>query len=314
MAFVEALRAWKTATGTLPVSVTILLEGEEEIGSPSLPAVLHDNAEILSADHILLCDTSMWDAETPAICTSVRGLLNETVELRVADVDRHSGAFGGTAQDAALLMSKALAGLTDAGGHILVPGFYDDVTPVDSTLRDEWAALEGCNIDRLMALWAAPCLTVTGVSSGHVGPGHKTSIPATALSHLSFRLVGQQKPKKLRYALRQYLNAALPKGLEFKFTAEASVAPCSIPQDLPSISSVRRALDAEWPNPTRLVGGAGTIPAVGMLYEQLGAQPIMVGFGLEDDQAHGANEKFDLNCFVKGIRSWIRILANLSDT
>ncbi len=218
MTFVEACRAYKAVAGSLPCRVTILFEGEEESGSPSLKPFLDAHAEELKADYALVCDTGMWDRETPAISAGLRGLVGEEVTIIAADRDLHSGMFGGAAANPVHILAKILAGLHDETGRVTLPGFYDGVEETPSQIKASWESLGktaesflgeiGLSIPSgekgrsvLELTWARPTAEVNGITGGYTGEGFKTVIAAKASAKISFRLVGKQDPDAIRSAV-----------------------------------------------------------------------------------------------------------------
>src|SRR5918994_1741065 len=241
MTFIEACRAWKAMTGALPVGITILIEGAEEDGSKFLPEFVEANRDELQADVALVCDTGMWDAETPAITTSLRGLVYEEVRLTCADRDLHSGLFGGAAQNPIRILSKILAALHDDAGRVTLPGFYDGVKELPAEIKADLKELNltaedfllpvGLKVpagekDRMLIEQIAtrPTAEVNGIVGGYTGEGAKTVLPAQAMAKVSFRLVGQQDPKKIREAFRQFVKARLPVDCTVEFANFADSA------------------------------------------------------------------------------------------
>src|ERR1700755_2687832 len=227
MTFVEACRAWKAVTGSLPLDVTIVIEGEEEIGSKNFVPFLEANRKDLAADFALVCDTGMWDPNTPAITTSLRGLVYDEVKIKAANRDLHSGIFGGGAQNPIRGLTRILGGLLDENGRITIPGFYDGVKDLPPDILAQWKQLDltpekalkpiGLSIpagekDRLRSEEGSsrPTCDVNGIIGGYTGEGSKTVIPAEASAKVSFRLVEGQDPLKIRKAFRDYVNARLP--------------------------------------------------------------------------------------------------------
>ena len=213
MTFVEACRAYKQVHGSLPCRVTILFEGEEESGSPSLKPFLAANAEELKADFAMVCDTSMWDRETPAICVGLRGLVGEEVTIHAANRDLHSGEFGGAAANPIRILARILADIHDDSGRVTIPGFYDGVEETPSQMLKSWEKLGktaesflggvGLKIPAgekgrsvLELVWARPTAEFNGISGGYEGKGFKTVIAAQASAKVSFRLVHKQDPAK----------------------------------------------------------------------------------------------------------------------
>jgi acetylornithine deacetylase/succinyl-diaminopimelate desuccinylase-like protein len=329
MTFVEACRAYKTVTGSLPLPITMMIEGEEECGSKHLFGFVRDNADEFKLDLALVCDTSMWDPKTPAITTSLRGLVYEEVKLTCADRDLHSGLFGGAAQNPLRVLSHILADMHDAQGRVTIPGFYDGVKELPADIRADLAALNltaeqflgqvglkqpAGEQDRMLIEQIAtrPTAEINGIVGGYTGEGAKTVIPGKASAKVSFRLVGQQDPKKIREAFRAFVKARLPVDCTVEFANFADSPALQLPFDNPALDKARAALAQEWGRKAVTIGAGGSIPIVGEFKAVLGMDSLMVGFALDDDRVHSPNEKFDLTSFHKGIRSWARILDALA--
>lgn len=329
MTFIEACRAWKAVTGKLPIPVSIILEGEEESGGVNLPPFLAENAEELKADIGLICDTNMWDAQTPAITTMLRGLCGEEVIIHAADRDLHSGFYGSAAANPNRVLAKIIAGLHDENGRVTLPGFYDGVPELPEALAAQWGTLGfdpqkflgavGLSVpageqDRsvLEMTWSRPTCEINGMGGGYQGAGFKTVIPSVASAKISFRLVFDQDPHAVRKAFRAHVMANLPADCRAEFIEHGSGQAIRFPIDAPAFEKARQALSDEWAKPGVFVGGGGSIPVTHELKKALGMDVILAGFGLEDDRIHSPNEKYDLECFRKGIRSWARILDALS--
>jgi acetylornithine deacetylase/succinyl-diaminopimelate desuccinylase-like protein len=329
MTFVEACRAYKEVTGSLPCRITILFEGEEESGSPSLKPFLQAHAGELKADYALVCDTGMWDPETPAISAGLRGLVGEEVVIVAADRDLHSGMFGGAAANPIHILAGALAGLHDANGKVTLPGFYDGVEETPAHIKTAWEKL-GPRADRLLGevglsvpsgekgrsvlelTWARPTAEINGISGGYTGEGFKTVIAAKAKAKVSFRLVGQQNPAAIRESFRDYVRSKVPSDCSVEFHPHGGSPAIQLPYDSALLNKAKAALSEEWPKPAVIIGMGGSIPIVGDFQKMLGMDSLLVGFGLSDDRIHSPNEKYDLTSFHKGIRSWIRILDALA--
>jgi acetylornithine deacetylase/succinyl-diaminopimelate desuccinylase-like protein len=329
MTFIEACRAWKTVTGSLPLDVTFLIEGEEECGSKNLPGWLEAHKAELSGDIALVCDTGMWDARTPAITTSLRGLVYEEVKIKAADRDLHSGLFGGAAQNPIRVLARIIAAVHDADGRIAIPGFYDGVTELPSEIKTRWAGLgltaekflgqvglgqPAGETDRLVIeqIASRPTCDVNGIWGGYIGEGAKTVIPAEASAKVSFRLVGHQDPAKIREAFQAFVKARLPSDCEAEFKSHSGTSAIALDWNLPQLAAARDALTQEWGSEALLIGSGGSIPVVGDFKRILGIDTLLVGFGLDDDRVHSPNEKYDVTSFHKGTRSWARILAALA--
>lgn len=330
MTFVEACRAWKTVHGTLPAKLTIFLEGEEESGSPSLIPFLRQNRAELTADLALICDTGLYANRVPAISTQLRGLAKAEFTLHAANRDLHSGAYGGLARNPLHVMAALLAGLHDAQGRVTIPGFYDDVDELPDTLRQQWQGLAfdhaaylgdvglsvpAGEVDRtpLEILWSRPTAEVNGMWGGYTGAGFKTVLPAEAHAKVSFRLVSRQNPAKILTAFRTWAERQLPPDCRITWHDAIEGSPASIMSiDNPAFQAARQALGHEWGQSAVFVGEGGSIPIAGYFKTELGMDAMLVGFAKDDDQIHSPNEKYDVESFHKGIRSWARILANIA--
>lgn len=329
MTFIEACRAFKAVTGSLPLPITMMIEGEEECGSRHLFDFVRANADEFRLDLALICDTAMWDRATPAITTSLRGLVYEEVRLTCADRDLHSGLFGGAAQNPLRVLSKVLAALHDDQGRVTIPGFYDGVEELPETVRADLAALNltpeqflgqvGLKVPageqgRLVIeqITTRPTAEINGIVGGYTGEGAKTVIPSQAMAKVSFRLVGRQDPKRVREAFRAFVRARLPEDCKVEFANFADSPAIQLPYDSPVLDKARAALLAEWGRKAVTVGAGGSIPIVADFKTVLGMDSLMVGFALDDDRVHAPNEKYDLTSFHKGIRSWARILDALA--
>ena len=328
MTFLEACAAYKAVKGALPCRVTILFEGEEESGSPSLKPFLIANAEELKADYALVCDTGMWDSDTPAIAASLRGLVGEEFVVTAADRDLHSGMFGGAAANPIHIVADICAGLHDETGRVTLDGFYEGVEETPANIKASWDKLgrdaasflgevglslpsgeKGRSV--LELTWARPTAEVNGIIGGYTGQGFKTVIPGQASAKVSFRLVGKQNPAAIRESFRAYVRSRLPADCTVEFHEHGGSPAIHLGYDSPVLQKAQSALSDEWPKPAIMVGMGGSIPIVGDFQTMLGMESLLVGFGLSDDRIHSPNEKYELKSFHKGIRSWIRILAAL---
>lgn len=329
MTFVEAVRAYKEINGSIPVRITILFEGEEESGSPSLKPFLEANAEELKADFALVCDTGMWDGDTPAISAGLRGLVGEEITITAADRDLHSGLFGGAAANPIHILTDILAGLHDETGRITLPGFYEGVEETPTNIKASWEKLgmtaedflgevglsipsgeKGRSVMELT--WARPTAEVNGIWGGYTGAGFKTVIAAKASAKVSFRLVGQQNPAAIRESFRAYVNSKIPADCSVEFHEHGGSPAIQLSYDSPALTKAKTALSNEWPKPAIVIGMGGSIPIVGDFQKMLGMESLLIGYGLSDDRIHSPNEKYELRSYHKGIRSWIRILDALA--
>lgn len=329
MTFVEACRAWKAVHGGLPCRITLLFEGEEESGSPSLKPFLEANAEELKADFALVCDTGMWDRDTPAISTALRGLVGEEVVVHAADRDLHSGEFGGAAANPIRILSRVLADIHDENGRVTIPGFYDGVEETPSQVLKSWETLGetaetflgqvGLSIPSgekgrsvLELVWARPTAEFNGITGGYTGKGFKTVIASQASAKVSFRLVHKQDPAKIRAAFREFVEERIPADCAVEFHQHGGSPAIQLSYDSPFLAKAKDALSDEWPKPAVMIAMGGSIPIVGDFQTYLGMESLLVGFGLSDDRIHSPNEKYELSSFHKGQRSWARILAALT--
>jgi len=329
MTFIEACRAFKVVTGTLPLPITMMIEGEEECGSKNLFSFVRDNAAEFKLDLALICDTAMWDQKTPAVTTSLRGLVYEDVKIICADRDLHSGVFGGAAQNPLRLLAEILGAMWDDQGRITIPGFYDGVKDLPSDIKADLKALDltaekflgpiglknpAGEKDRLVIeqVTTRPTAEINGMIGGYTGEGAKTVIPGEASAKVSFRLVGEQSPEKIRDAFRDFVRVRLPGDCKVEFGNFALAPPIQLSFDNPALTKARGVLAEEWGHKAVAVGAGGSIPIVADFKDVLGMDSLLVGFALDDDRVHSPNEKFDLKCFHKGIRSWARILHALA--
>jgi acetylornithine deacetylase/succinyl-diaminopimelate desuccinylase-like protein len=329
MTFVEACRAWKAENGALPCKITFFFEGEEESGSPSLVPYMTEHAKELTADIALICDTGLFESKVPAITTMLRGLLGEDFTITGPDRDLHSGMYGGLAMNPIRVLTKILAGLHDATGAVTLDGFYDGVPELPDDIRAQW---QGLNFDHtaylkdvgliepageqdrtpLEQIWSRPTCDVNGIWGGYTGDGFKTVLPSQASAKLSFRLVGTQDPDAIRKIFRAYLESNLPPGFSVDYRTEKGAPASQMSITDPAFEKARQALTDEWPHPAAYIGCGGSIPIAGYFKDLLGMDAMLIGFGKDDDQIHSPNEKYDLESFHKGTRSWARVLDALT--
>lgn len=329
MTFVEACRAWIAVHGALPARVTLFFEGEEESGSPSLVPWMKEHVEELKADVALICDTGLYDPETPGITTQLRGLLGEELTIKAADKDLHSGSFGGAAINPIRVLARILASLHDADGRVTVPGFYDGVPELSDEIRAQW---EGLGFDAagflgavglsepagerdrtpLEMLWSRPTCEINGIEGGYTGDGFKTVLPAEATAKVSFRLVGDQDPHAIRKSFRAMVESMLPPDCSVEWTGHGASPASVMSTENPAFEAARQALSQEWPNEAAFIGAGGSIPVAGYFKSILDMDSMLIGYGRDDDQIHSPNEKYHLSSFHRGIRSWARILDAIS--
>jgi len=303
-----------------PVSITMLIEGEEESGSPNFAALLERRKDELKPDVIVVSDTTMWAAGTPSICTGMRGLADAEITLTGPTRDLHSGSFGGGVPNPAHALAAVLAGLHDADGRITLPGFYDDVVPLTEDERallarlpfdqqswladagDSGAAYGEAGFTTLERIWARPTAEVNGLWGGHTGPGGKTIIPKAAHAKLSFRLVADQEPAKVVESLRRYVADRLPEGITGTVTERGGVRPCRSAIDSPGVAAARRAMRRAFGTEVLFTKEGGSGPEAD-LADILGAPLVFVAVGLDADRIHAPNEYVDLSRLLLGAES-----------
>lgn len=330
MLFVEAFRAWHETHGMIPARITVLLEGEEESGSPSLDGFLEQHRDELScADVCIVSDTGMWDVKTPAITTMLRGLVYMEVTLHGPGMDLHSGMYGGAVLNPLNALTEMLGELHDADGRVQIPGFYDDVRELDDATRAQWEALgfdekaflAGAGLktpsgeagrSTLERIWARPTCDLNGIIGGYTGAGAKTVIGSSATAKLSCRLVADQDAKKIMAGVRTFFESRKPADGRLEFSVHGASPAIRVPEDSPYLHAakdgLRQVFEAEPVN----VGSGGSIPVVGSIERILGINSLLVGFGLDDDRMHSPNEKFEVVCYHNGIKSHVAMLDAFS--
>ena len=329
MMWLEALRGWHEAAGGPPCPVTVLIEGEEEVGSVNLEPFLAEHRDALAADIAIISDTGMWDVDTPAITTGLRGMVYAEVTLHAAKRDLHSGMYGGSALNPINALTRVLGELHDADGRVQVPGFYDGVREVPPGQREQWNRLQfdeaaflgeiGLSTpvgergrSALERLWARPTADINGIWGGYTGPGSKTVIAAEASAKVSFRLVPGQDPAAVFEGFKRFVSERAPADARVSFTQFASAPGIEVASESRWVRAAQAALAEEYGRPAVLSGCGGSIPVVESMRRLLGLDSLLIGFGLSDDQVHSPNEKFDWRCFHGGLRSHARLLAELA--
>jgi acetylornithine deacetylase/succinyl-diaminopimelate desuccinylase-like protein len=324
----DALSAWSRAGG-IPLPVTVLLEGEEEVGSTNLDAFLAAHQDALGADIVVISDTNMWDVRTPAISTRVRGLAYAQLTIQGPNRDLHSGMYGGSAINPINVITAILGQVTDAEGHVRIPGFYDNVAEIAAAQAAQWQQLgfdEAAFLGKvgltahggeqgrsgLERLWARPTADINGIWGGYTGPGAKTVIAAAAHAKISFRLVPGQDPAAIMDGFEHFVRERLPAGVGATVERFSAAPGIDVPSHSPFVQAASAILAEEYGRAPALVGCGGSIPVVESFRRILGLDTLLMGFGLDDDQIHSPNEKFDLVCFHHGARAHARLLARLA--
>lgn len=330
MMWLEALRAWQAEHGTLPMRTTVLIEGEEEVGSKNLRPFLEQHREELGADVCVVSDTTMWDVDTPAITYMLRGLLYTEVTCHGPGRDLHSGFYGGAVTNPLNALTQILGGLHDERGRVQIPDFYDDVAEPSEAELAQWRALAfdepaflaqagasesgGGEIDRtlLERLWSRPTADINGLVGGYTGAGAKTVIPTHGSAKLSFRLVPEQDPERIMAGFRSFLDARTPAGCRCDIDVHSSAPAIRIPPDSPWLQKAERALANVYGREAVRIGAGGSIPIAAWARDILGIDTLLMGFSLEDDGMHSPNEKFELTCFERGTRSHLALIGQLA--
>ena len=307
-------------TNTLTTNIKFCIEGEEEVGSPNLATFVKENKELLKADVILISDTAMLSMEHPSIDIGVRGLSYIEVEVTGPNRDLHSGVYGGAVANPATMLAKMIAACHDENNHITIPGFYDDVVEATEEERklmaaapfdeQEYAADLG-----VAKLWGEkgfttnertgirPTLEVNGIWGGYTGEGAKTVLPSKAYAKISTRLVPNQSSHKITEKLINYFQSMAPEGVTVKASEHHGGEPYMTPIDSKGYKAAAAAIKdtfGKYPIPVR---GGGSIPICALFEQELGIKIVFLGFGLDSDNLHSPNEKYDLFNFYKGIET-----------
>jgi len=330
MTFVEACRAWVSENGSLPFKVSFFFEGEEESGSPSLIPFMEKHKKDISSDIVLICDTGLFDNKVPAIVTRLRGILKEEIEIIGPNKDLHSGLYGGAAANPAKALVNVLSSLHDKNGAVTIPNFYDGVEELPQKIKDQWRSLEfnhnhflnevglstlAGETDRsaLEMLWSRPTCEINGMKSGYIDEGFKTVLPSKASAKISFRLVSNQDPIKISNSFRVMVKNLIPSDFKVSFGNRDASKASQMNTSSPEFEKARQAISNEWDIEAAFIGSGGSIPIAGYFQEITGVDPMLIGFSKDDDQIHSPNEKYDLESFRKGIRSWVRVINSFSE-
>ncbi|MDE2483120.1 MAG: dipeptidase [bacterium] len=315
-----AIEAHMRTRGRLPINVKVIVEGEEEIGSPNFEAALARYKEQFTADLAVISDTAVYAEDVPSLTTSVRGLVHWEIAVSGPTDDLHSGYFGGIIRNPIEALAHIIASLKDADGRIAVPGFYDGVPDLDG---DTMAELRGLPFDEareaaqlgvselagergrlpLERMWFRPTLECNGIWGGYQGPGSKTIIPSWAKAKISARLVGEQDPKSVRRLVAEYIERIAPSGVRVHITSDGDVPAVIIARTHPALAAAGRAMEAGFGKAPVYIGTGGSIGPVASFDRILKLPQVMIGVGLPDDHIHAPNEKFSLAQFFGGIET-----------
>lgn len=309
-----------TKTNSQPCNIKVMIEGEEEVGSSNLGKFLEDNKERLKADVVLVSDTSMISMEHPSIESGLRGLAYMEVEVTGPNRDLHSGVYGGAVANPATILCKMIASMHDENNHIAIPGFYDKVQELTDAQRTainnapfdlgeynnelgvkaEWGEKGYTTLERT---GIRPTLEVNGIWGGYTGEGAKTVLPSKAYAKISMRLVPNQVSQEISDLFKAHFEAIAPDYVQVKVTAHHGGEPVVTPTDSPAYQAAARAIHTTFgkePIPTR---GGGSIPIIALFERTLGLKTVLLGFGLDNDNIHSPNEKYDVANYYKGIET-----------
>jgi acetylornithine deacetylase/succinyl-diaminopimelate desuccinylase-like protein len=314
----KAIEAHMKASGSLPLNIKVLLEGEEEVGSRNLDDFVKAHRDLLKADVVVISDSAMFDRGVPSICYSLRGLVYFQIDLRGTKSDLHSGLFGGAVANPAFVLAQMLNQMKDKSGRVKIPGFYDDVRELTTEERDAWKKLPfnekqykkdlgapklhgETGYTTLERVWGRPTFEVNGLHAGFTGEGAKTVIPAVAMAKVSMRLVPNQDPDKIAELFEAYVKDVAPPSVEVTVTRMHGGKPWLTEYDNPFVQAAARAIEKGFGKPPVFCREGGSIPVVQTFQEELNVPAVLFGVGLPDENAHAPNEKLDLGNFHNGI-------------
>jgi len=324
-----AIEAHLRVNGSLPVNLKVVVEGEEEIGSPNFEAFLARERERLACDVVVVSDTAVFAEDVPSLTVSLRGIVDWEVTVHGPASDLHSGYYGGLVRNPLEALAQMLATLKDRAGRIAVAGFYDGVRPLTRAEHLELAALPYDEAREAQALgvpelagefgfaplermWRRPTLEINGMYGGYQGPGRKTIVPSFARAKLSARLVPAQDPEHVKRAVTEHLRRAAPPGVRVEIEASGDVRAVETSRDHPAVAAAARAMERGFGKPPVFIGTGGTIGPVSSFDRILGLPQVLIGVGLPDDAIHAPNEKFDLGQFYGGIETMTYLYDELA--
>ncbi|HEV3153876.1 MAG TPA: dipeptidase [Candidatus Baltobacteraceae bacterium] len=324
-----AIEAYLRTIGTLPVNVKVIVEGEEEIGSPNFEDALATYRSKFAADLAVISDTAVYAEDTPSLTTSIRGLIHWEIAVHGPAEDLHSGYFGGLICNPIEALTKIIATLKDEDGRVAVPGFYDGVPDLDARTLDELQSLAFDEEKEARALgvvqfageagrlalerqWFRPTLECNGIWGGYSGPGSKTIIPSWARAKISARLVGDQDPQRIKEAVRTHVIQSAPSGVRVEVEAAGDTRAVSTSRDHPAVAAAARAMEQGFGKTPVFIGSGGTIGPVSSFDRILHLPQVLIGVGLPDDRIHAPNEKFTLSQFFRGIKTMCILYEELA--
>ncbi|MFQ5590052.1 MAG: dipeptidase [Phycisphaerae bacterium] len=323
------VESWMKTGGQVPVRVKFIIEGEEEIGSPSFGEMIRRHRDRLACDYVALSDTPKFNADTPAITYGTKGLIYKEITVRGPKQELHSGSYGGTLTNPGNALAAILASLRDADRRVSIPGFYDDVRELTGAERsgmkelpfdeEEYRSVIGVSAldgergySTLERRWARPTLDVNGLIGGFTAEGASTVIPAKAVAKVSMRLVPDQDPERISRAFDEAVRAAAPPGVEVDTATHASCGPYVVSLDSPGIRAAADAMEAGFGKRPLFTREGGTLPILPMFKEVLGADSILMGFCHPDCNAHGPDEFLGISDFHSGIKTSAYFLDRLA--
>ncbi len=327
----ESLAAYLAVDGALPVNVKLLIEGEEETGSPSLPGILDTHRHLLSADAVLSADGARWRPDLVSLNTGARGNAGFEIRLQTASQDLHSGRYGGIVRNALHELGRLIALLHDENGRIAAPGFYDGVAEPTAAERKEIASIPydekkafgaigarphgEAGYSTLERLWMRPTLDVNGMWGGYTGAGSKTVIPNEAFAKLTMRLVPGQNPVTAQKAVEDHLRRHLPDGTTLEIFGERGASGAyAVPLDHPLLTAASNALEhTTGTRPLKVRIGA-SLPLTEIMRRTLGLDTIMFSFATADENFHAPNEFFRVDSIAEGLAAWVGILREIAET
>jgi len=326
-----AIEAHMRTRGRLPINIKVVVEGEEEIGSPNFDTALARYHGLIRADVAVISDTAVFSEKIPSLTTSVRGLVHWEVTVHGPADDAHSGYYGGILANPIEALARIIASLKDEHGRVSVPGFYDGVPELDARERQELADLPYDEAREAVQLgvpelvgeagyrplernWFRPTLECNGIYGGYQGPGAKTIIPSFARAKISARLVGAQEPARVRELVKAAILAAAPRGVRVEVDAAGDVPAVVLSREHPAAQAAGRAMQAGFGAVPVFIGTGGSIGPVASFERVLKIPQVMIGVGLPDDHIHAPNEKFDLSQFFGGIVTMTALYDELAHT
>jgi acetylornithine deacetylase/succinyl-diaminopimelate desuccinylase-like protein len=328
-AHVKAVESYLKTGTPLPVNAILLIEGEEEVGSGNLTAFVRQRAKQLRADYVVISDTGMFAKNIPTVTYGTRGITALEVRVDGPSRDLHSGVFGGSVANPALVLAKLLAECVRDDGRISVPGFYDDVRPLERWERREFARLKfddreyarflgvsqltgEAGYTTLERRWARPTFEINGIFGGYQGPGGKTIVPACAGAKITYRLVPNQKPERVARLVAKHLRRLCPKSVRLTITGGHGAPPFLESPSGPGARAATVALRKSFGREPVFIREGGSLPILGEFKRHLRGEVVLVGLGLPDDNWHSPNEKMELSNFHRGIKMSVELLRQLA--